>query len=108
MTFPLRKSLNNRTTKIRNNLGKRIAREKMPASRKVCGACENLKKFFRWPLASVIPCKFGKASVLRSCRCPRAGSRDEKSEKKVPKKFGGKEKVRIFAVPFGNGGADEG
>ena len=31
----------------------------------------------------------------------------KKSEKKVRKKFGGKEKVRIFAVPFGNGGDGE-
>ncbi len=48
----------------------------------------------------------------RNCRVhrvlwsPECGS-GEKSEKKVRKKFGGKEKVRIFAVPFGNGGDGE-
>ena len=48
----------------------------------------------------------------RNCRVhrvlgsPECGS-GEKNEKKVRKKFGGKEKVRIFAVPFGNGGDGE-
>ena len=32
---------------------------------------------------------------------------EKKDLKKVRKKFGGKEKVRIFAVPFGNGGDGE-
>lgn len=35
----------------------------------------------------------------------RRGTSSKKSVKKSAKKFGGNQKVRIFAVPFGNGGA---
>ena len=41
-----------------------------------------------------------------SCGVRRADL-EKKDLKKVRKKFGGKEKVRIFAVPFGNGGDGE-
>ena len=37
----------------------------------------------------------------------RSADPEKKDLKKVWKKFGGKEKVRIFAVPFGNGGDGE-
>ena len=45
----------------------------------------------------------------RNCRDHRvlgspSADPEKKDLKKVRKKFGGKEKVRIFAVPFGNGG----
>ena len=65
--------------------------------------------FFRRLPASRIPRKnVEKIVCAQCCVCQRIGicgrKKREKSLKKVAKKFGGSEKRRTFAIPFGNGG----